>query len=180
MKVGNKVMKKFEIEEIKTVADLYYHQFFADYHVLSTLNEMITGDQDPENQPIYSVGYDYYDNSLEINFGPHIPLDYLVTEELRRFVIDECGFNQAWFNFLDGTEQYISKRIESRKLPSYDKNRIERYIKEHGADSDSDVFKKWKDYKYIKPITPLFPNEMEYPTLNSFEKSPIGDGLPPE
>lgn len=149
MKVGNRVMKTFRIEEIKTVADLYYHQFFADYHVLSILNEMITGDEDPDNAPIYSVGYDYYDNSLEINFSPHIPFDYLVTEKLRHFVIDECGFNQAWFNFLDGTEQYVGKGIETRKSPSYDKNRIKRYIEENGTGEDEkELLEKWENYKY--------------------------------
>ena len=175
-------MNKFEPEKIKLIADLYYEYHKIDSHMAYSLSEIITGDYDTDTDPVSSTGYDDYDNSLEIMFGPHIALDYSVSRELADFVIKECGFSRAWFNFLDGTEQFIyidrlkegdgwvngEVKIAARKSVSYDKKRLERYIKNNGESEDEkDLLEKWKNYQYI---TPAFPHEMNYPTKESCEQ----------
>lgn len=153
-------MIDLKITEIKNISDLYYKYSIIDSVLSYRLSEILTGKYDTETDPVYSVEYDWYDNSFEINFSPHIPFDYTVSQELVDFVLKECGFSRAWFNFLDNTEQhvYIAQVQEGdkwvngetvicpRKLVSYDKKRIERYLEECGTDDDkSDLLNKWKD-----------------------------------
>lgn len=58
---------------------------------------------------ISHITHDYYDCSLEVYFTPETPPDFALTNDDAR-IIYEFGFDGAYLNFADGTEQVISTR----------------------------------------------------------------------
>lgn len=62
------------------------------------------------------VGFDSYDESIEVHFIRRVPADMEATVEQCR-VLESWGFRCGWFNFADGTEQYWAgtKQLKGRE-----------------------------------------------------------------
>lgn len=56
------------------------------------------------------IGWDHYDNSLEIHMPEDIADDWQATEKEWE-LIKSFGFSRAWFNFKNGTEQHVAYQM---------------------------------------------------------------------
>lgn len=62
------------------------------------------------------IGWDQYDESLEIYFDPTTPADFQITEQ-QAAIIWQMGFRCAWANFCDGTEQTLTRNQTYSRRP---------------------------------------------------------------
>ncbi len=121
---------------------LIFEAEFAKTKIQYEINKFICGD--PLNEPCYEIGFDYYDWSIEVMLSPYCPLDFEISKELAEYLIVECGFSIAYFNFINDEELHCrverlqkeegkwvdngSFTIGKRFTPSFKKNRLRKYI----------------------------------------------------
>lgn len=77
----------------------------------------------------YEIGFDDYDNSIELFMSPECPLDFRPSDALNSYLIEICGFNVMYINLLNDKEIHVSKG--STWLPKRNKNggMLSRYLK---------------------------------------------------
>lgn len=101
----------------------------ANDRLLKGINKML-GDRTGELF-CYDLDYDDHDMSVELYLSPYCPPEFKMTEELRSFLIDESGFQLAFINYPDETEQVCGRAVEPiRKSNS---GNLKRWIEFNGG-----------------------------------------------
>ena len=99
--------------------------------LLYKINELLGVDiENSDDEYCYELSYDNYDCSVEIYLSPLCPLDLVVSQELKDYLIKECDFGVAYFNFINGLELHVTKGNSYQRM--VDDNRyIRRYKSEY-------------------------------------------------
>lgn len=85
-------------------ADIFIEATTIEFKITYDLNAIITGAGDEMTDPIYKIGCDPYDHSIEVYFGHCLDPQWTPDFKFLDTLCNKLGAAHGWLNFIDGRE----------------------------------------------------------------------------